>query len=213
MKKIILALVCGLFLAPAFADLATDKKIYKATVIWPILQQIVLCRPGVTGGLPANATQAQIDKCWANMQDRGFRFPTMQSIKDEVNRSSTMHAKLARGTWKIKIAATPEELPYWKNRCGAPDMVTQVPMATTFEQCEAIVNRWSNVESKAMFLSRAYIVDENGNWVDHRNAYTIQPGWAAKLGHTNPRFARTIWNNKLPELKRKLAAAAPKTTP
>lgn len=211
MKKIIFALICGLFVATsAFADqLATDKKIYKDTVIWPILQQIVLCRPGVSG-LPTNATQAQIDACWAGMQGKGYRFPTLQSIRDEVDRSTTLHAKIARGAWKIKIAQTPEELPYWGKTCGSPDMVTQVPMATTFEQCEAIVNKWSNVESRARFLSRAYIVDENGNWIDHRNAYTIQPGWAAKLGHTNPRFATNIWNNKLPELRAKLAAAAPK---
>jgi len=211
MKKIIFAALCAVFAQASFADqLATDKKIYKDTVIWPILQQIILCRPGVTGGLPANATQAQIDQCWANMQGKGFRFPTLQAIKDESNRSTTMHAKLARGVWQIKIAQTPEELPYWSNRCGAPDKITQVPMATTFEECEAKVSKWSNPDSKAAFLSRAYIVDENGNWVDHRNAYTIQPGWAKKLGHTNPRFATNIWNNKLPELRAKLAAAAPK---
>jgi hypothetical protein len=195
------------FTGTAFADFAADKKIYKDTVIWPILQNIILCRPGVTGGLPANATQAQIDACWANMQGRGFRFPTLQSVKDEANRSSTMHAKLARGTWKIKIAQTPEELPYWKNRCGAPDSVTQVPMATTFEECAAKVAKWSNPDSKAMFLSRGYIVDENGNWVDHRNAYTIQPNWAKKLGFTNARFAVNIWNSKMAELKAKLTAA------
>lgn len=212
MKHILAALLLiagSLGLAtPALADLATDKKIYKETVIWPILQQIILCRPGVTGGLPANATQAQIDQCWANMQGKGFRFPTLQSIKDESNRSTTMHALLARGVWKIKTAATPAEYPFWDNRCGSRDMVTQIPMATTFEECAAKVASWSNQESKAMYLSRSYIVDENGQVVDHRNAYTIQPNWAAKLGHTNPRFATTIWNSKLAELRAKLAAAA-----
>jgi hypothetical protein len=206
--KLALALAIGVGLTTSVkADLVTDKKIYKDTVIWPILQNIILCRPGITGGLPANATQKQIDACWANMQGKGFRFPTLQSVKDEANHSSTMHAKLARGTWKIKIAQTPAELPYWSNRCGAPDMVTQVPMATTFEECSEKVNKWSNPDSKAMFLSRGYIVDESGNWIDHRFAYTIQPGWAAKLGHTNPRFATAIWNSKIAELKAKLAAA------
>lgn len=200
MKKIIFALFFALFAQASFADFAMDKRIYHNTVIWPILQQIILCRPGVTGGLPANATQAQIDQCWANMQGKGFRFPTLQSVQDEADRSTTMHAKIARGIWKIKTAQTPEELPYWNNRCGALKV-------TTFEACEAIVNKWSNVESRATFLTRSYIVDENGSWVDHRFAYTIQPGWAAKLGHTNPRFATTIWNNKLPELRAKLAAA------
>ena len=206
MKKIFLIFALA-FTGTAFADFAADKKIYKDTVIWPILQNIILCRPGVTGGLPANATQAQIDKCWANMQGRGFRFPTLQSVKDEANRSSTMHAKLYRGTWKIKTAQTPEELPYWGNTCGSPDMITGKPMATTFEECDAIVSKWSNEESKARFLSRAYIVDEDGNWVDHRNAYTIQPNWANKLGFTNARFATNIWNSKMAELKAKLAAA------
>ena len=211
MKKIIFALLCAFFAQASFADqLATDKKIYKNTVIWPILQQIILCRPGITGGLPRNATQAQIDKCWANMQDRGFRYPSLQAVKDEVDRSTTMHAKLARGAWKIKIAQTPEELPYWSNRCGAPDMVTQVPMATTFEECEAKVSKWTNQDTKARFLSRAYIVDEDGNWVDHRYAYTIQPNWAKQLGHVNPRFATKLWNSRMAKLKTKLAAAAPK---
>lgn len=207
LKGLLAALMAIAFTASAHADqLSVDKKIYRDTVIWPILQNIILCRPGVTGGLPASATQAQIDRCWANMQGKGFRFPTLQAVKDEANRSTTMHAKLARGAWKIKIAQTPEELPYWNKRCGSPDMITGVPMATTFEECEAKVAKWSNSESRAMFLSRAYIVDENGEWVDHRAAYTIQPGWAAKLGHTNPRFATSIWNSKMPELKAKLAA-------
>ena len=209
---IIKGLVAGLMAialtASAYADqLSVDKKIYQNTVIWPILQNIILCRPGKTGGLPRNATQAQIDQCWANMQGKGFRFPTLQSVKDETDRLTTMHAKLARGAWQIKIAQSPEELPYWSNRCGAPDMITGVPMSTTFEECAAKISKWRNAESKAMFLSRAYIVDENGNWVDHRKAYTIQPGWAATLGHTNARFATAIWNSKLPKLKAKLAAA------
>lgn len=210
MKKIIFALFFALFAQSSFADLATDKKIYKDTVIWPILQQIILCRPGVTGGLPADATQAKIDECWANMQGKGFRFPTLESIKFEADRSTTLHAKIARGTWKIKTAATPAEYPFWDNRCGALKRQDGTPIATTFEECDAWVSNWANQETKASFMSRSYIVDENGDIVDHRNAYTIQPGWAKKLGHTNPRFATTIWNNKLATLKAKLAAAAPK---
>ncbi len=210
MKKIIFALLCAFFAQASFADqLATDKKIYRDTVIWPILQQIILCRPGVTGGLPANATQAQIDACWANMQGRGFRFPTLQAVKDESARSTTMHAQLARGVWKIKTAQTPEEFPIWKFRCGVFDGTKGNPVVTTFEQCEAVVNKWTNADSKAVWLSRSYVVDENGNWVDHRAAYTIQPGWAKKLGHTNPRFATNLWNSRLATLKAKLAAAAP----
>jgi hypothetical protein len=199
-SKLALALTIGMALtASAKADFVTDKKIYNNTVIWPILQKIILCRPGITGGLPKNATQAQIDKCWENMQGKGFRFPTLQSVKDEADRSTTMHAKLARGAWKIMTAQTPAELPYWGNTCGSPDMITGKPMATTFKECDAIVSKWSNEESKARFLSRAYIVDENGNWVDHRAAYTIQPNWAKQLGHINPRFAKKLWT--------KLAAA------
>ncbi len=207
MKKFIIALFIAVFAGSAFADFAADKKIYKDTVIWPILQNIILCRPGITGGLPANATQAQIDACWANMQGRGFRFPTLQSVKDESNRSSTMHAKLYRKTWKIMTAQTPEEFPIWKYRCGVFDGTNGNPVVTTFEECDAIVNKWPNAESRASWLSRSYIVDENGNWVDHRTAYTIQPNWAKKLGFTNARFAVNIWNSKMAELKAKLAAA------
>jgi len=210
MKKIILALLCAVFAHTALADqLATDKKIYKDTVIWPILSNIVLCRPNASG-LGPNPTKAQLDACWASMQGQGYRFPTLETINAEVDRSTTLHANIARGKWQIKTAQTPEELPYWNTRCGSPDKVTQVPMATTFEECEAKVSKWSNQETKAAFLTRDYIVDENGNWVDHRNAYTIQPGWAKRLGHTNPRFATNIWNSKLATLKSKLAAAAPK---
>jgi len=206
-KGLLAGLMAIALTASAHADqLAVDKKIYRDTVIWPILQQIVICRPGASG-LPNNATQAQIDACWASVQGKGYRFPALQSVKDEANRSTTLHAKLARGAWKIKIAQTPEEFPIWNRRCGIFDGANGGPVATTFEECEAIVNKWPNAESKAAWLSRAYIVDENGNWIDHRTAYTIQPGWAAKLGHTNPRFATSIWNSKLPELKAKLAAA------
>lgn len=210
MKKLLFAALLGLTTS-AFADqLATDKKIYKDTVIWPILQQIILCRPGITGGLPANATQTQIDACWANMQGKGFRFPTLEAIKAESNRSTTLHAKLARGVWKIKTADTPAEFPWWSSRCGGMKYADGTPMVSTFEECEAKISTWANEESKAAFMSRSYIVDEAGNVVDHRNAYTIQPGWAKKLGFINARFAQTIWSNKLPELKAKLAAAAPK---
>lgn len=201
MKKIFFALFFAMFAQASVADLATDRKIYRDTVIWPILSRIVPCQPGVTGGLPAKPTQAQMDVCLDNA--KGLRYPTLEAVQAEVKISSTLHAKIARGTWKIKTAQTPEELPYWNNRCGALKV-------TTFEECEAIVNKWSNVETKAMYLTRSYIVDENGNWVDHRFAYTIQPGWAKRLGHTNTRVADMIWNSKLPELKAKLAAAAPK---
>lgn len=208
MKKFIFALLCAVFAHTSFADqLATDKKIYKDTVIWPILKQIVLCRPGASG-LPSNPTQAQIDACWANMQGKGFRYPTLQAVQAELDTSTTLHAKLARGVWQIKTAQTPEEFPIWQFRCAQLSVKGVVP--TTFEECAAIVNKWPNAESRASWLSRSYVVDENGNWVDHRTAYTIQPGWAKKLGHTNPRFAVNIWNNKIAELKAKLAAAAPK---
>lgn len=206
MKKFIIALFIAVFAGSAFADFAADKKIYKDTVIGPIMYQVTLCRPGASG-LPNNATQAQIDACWTSMQGKGFRYPTQQSIKDETNRLSTMHANLYRGTWKIKTAQTPEEFPIWPYRCGIFDGTNGNPVVTTFEECDAVVSKWTNEESKAAWLSRSYIVDENGNWVDHRTAYTIQPNWAKKLGFTNARFAVNIWNSKMAELKAKLAAA------
>jgi len=197
------------FAHTALADqLATDKKIYKDTVIWPILSNIVLCRPNASG-LGPNPTKAQLDACWASMQGKGFRYPTLQAVQAELDTSTTLHAKLARGVWQIKTAQTPEEFPIWKHRCGVFTNRDGSPAAKTFEECEAIVSKWGG-DSRTAWMSRSYVVDENGNWVDHRTAYTIQPGWAAKLGHTNPRFATNLWNSKLAELKAKLAAAASK---
>lgn len=219
MRKLLIALFCSLFFTPVFADLATDKKIYHDTIIWPILKKVIPCQPNYSG-LPSNPTQAQLDACWALWgSTAGVRYPTLDAFKQEADTSTTMHAKLARGAWKIVTATTPAEFPIWDQRCGVikkkvvdavTGVVTWVPV-TTFEECAAVVNLWTNAESKAAFLSRSYVADENGNWVDHRRAYTIQPKWAKLLGHTNPRFAADMWAARLSTLNAKLAAAA--TTP
>lgn len=114
---------------------------------------------------------------------------------------------------------------------GNPVMVNQRAPGrpvTTFEECWAAVEKWSSGgnarQTYPQYFTKSWIRKEDGTAYDlqrepalpevedptlKRNLlgrYAFQPGWAAKLGFVNPRFAQSMWQSAMPTIKSKLAA-------